>query len=154
MRVEPSGFGAPLRHHPWIFALIAGGATGLIFLGVGGRVAMRLVAVRAGQPSGWTLGGTMTVLFMGVVSGIGGAAIRAAAEMWLPRRTPQLIRAVVFAVACLLLTLRGLSPVDATRLAFFLPLTLAYVGAFEVVWRRRPKRSAPNAVVGQTAARA
>jgi hypothetical protein len=135
--VEHSRFGAIVRQ-PWVFALIAGAATGLLVLGVGGRIAMRLFAIHNGQSPSWTLGGTVAVLFMGVVSGVGGAAIRAAASTWLPRRAPTAVGTAIFAVACLFLTLRGLHPVDAPRLAFFLPLTVVYAVVFELVWRRRP----------------
>lgn len=132
-------FGVPFRYHPWAFAVVAGALSGLVILGVGGRVAMRLIGVQNGQPGAWTVGGTMTVIFMGVVSGVGGAAIRAAASAWLPPRLRDSVGTAVFAIACLLLTLRGLKPVDAQRLAFFLPLTIAYVVVFEVLWRRRPR---------------
>ena len=135
------------HYHPWIFALGAGVATGLLILGVGGRVAMRLFGLHNGQPAGWTVGGTMTVIFMGVVSGVGGAAIRAAASSWFPQRTPESVRTAVFAVACLLLTLRGLNPVDATRLVFFLPLTIAYVAVFEMMWRRRGRTAPDDSVI-------
>jgi hypothetical protein len=79
------------------------------------------------------------VIFMGVVSSVGGAAIRAAASAWLPPRLRDSVGTAVFAIACLLLTLRGLNSVDAQRLAFFLPLTIAYVVVFEVSWRLRPR---------------
>lgn len=136
--MEHTRFTAKMRHQPWIFALVAGAGTGVVVLGIGGRIAMRLFGVHSGQPAGWSVGGTMTVIFMGLVSGVGGAAIRAAASSWLPRRTPPVVGTVVFVLACTLLTLRGLNPVDATRLAYFLPVIVAYMTVFEVLWRRRP----------------
>jgi len=91
---------------------------------------------------------------MGVVSGIGGAAIRAAAATWLPRRAPDVIGTSIFAVACLFLTLRGLNPVDATKLAYFLPLTVAYAVAFETLWHRLRPVATDAPPLEQTAARA
>ena len=117
--------------------MILGAATGVVFLGVGGRIAMRFFALHNGQTPGWSVGGTVTVVFMGVVSGIGGAAIRAAAATWLPCRTPDVIGTSIFAVACILLTFRGLNPVDATKVAYFLPLTIAYAATFEILWQRK-----------------
>ena len=140
-------FGLPSRYHPWVFALVAGALSGLVILGVGGRVAMRLIGLHNGQPGGWSFGGTMTVIFMGVVSGVAGAAIRAAASTWLPRRLPDSAGTAVFAIACLLLTLRGLNPVDVPRLVFFLPLTIAYFVVFEMMWRRRGRTAGADVVI-------
>lgn len=147
-------FGSRILHHPWVFALVAGAATGFVILGVGGRIAMRFFALHNGQAPILSVGGTVTVVFMGVLSGIGGAAIRAAAATWLPRRTPRVVEPTIFAVGCLLLTLRGLNPVDATRLAYFLPLTIVYVVAFEVLWRRRRQVVADTVPLEGTTARA
>jgi hypothetical protein len=136
---------ASIRHRPWIFALVAGAATGLVILGVGGRIAMRLFAIHNGQSPAWTFGGTMAVIGMGVVSGVAGAVIRAAAAAWLPRRTPASVGTAIFATACLFLTLRGLNPVDTTRLVYFLPLTIVYAVAFEILWRRRASDATESA---------
>ena len=152
--MDRSRFITGVHQHPWIFALLAGAATGFVFLGVGGRIAMRLFALHNGQAASWTVGGTVTVVFMGVLSGIGGAAIRAAAATWLPRRLTAFVGTTIFAVGCLLLTLRGVNPVDATRLLYFLPLTVAYVVAFEVLWRRRRPVSTEATPLEQTVARA
>ena len=125
------------RLEEWLFALAAGAVTGFIILGVGGRIAMRLFALHTGARPGMSLGGTTTVIAMGVVSGVAGAIIRAAAAASLPRQLPAAIGSAIFAIACLLLTLRGLKPVDAARATYFFPLTVAYIIAFELAWRRR-----------------
>jgi len=130
------GIARRLREHAWLFALAAGSVTGFVFLGVGGRIAMRLFALHTGARPSMALGGTTTVILMGVVSGVGGAAIRAAAWTWLPTRLPVWVGSTIFAIACLLLTLRGLKPVDAERLTYFLPCVAAYIIALELVWRR------------------
>ena len=124
------------RWQPWLFAVLAGAAVGLLILGVGGRYVMRVIAVRNGQVPLWTIGGTVTVKAMGVLSGAAGGAIRAAAAAWLPGRAPHWVGTGIFALACLFLTLRGLSPLEPVRLTLFLPLTTAYVAAFEILWRR------------------
>ena len=125
-----------LREHGWLFALAAGAVTGFIILGVGGRIAMRLFALHTGARPGLSLGGTTTVIVMGVVSGVAGAMIRAAAAASLPRHLPAGIGSAIFAIACLLLTLRGLKPLDAARVTYFIPLTVGYIIAFELAWWR------------------
>jgi hypothetical protein len=135
-RIRDYGLARRLREHVWWFALAAGAVTGCVILGVGGRIAMRFFALHTGARPGFSLGGTITVIFMGVVSGVAGAAIRAAAATWLPKRVPAWIGSVIFAMACMLLTLRGLKPVDAARLTYFLPCTVGYIIAFELLWWR------------------
>ena len=135
-RVRAGALAQRFREQGWLFALAAGAAIGFIILGVGGRIAMRLIALHTGARPGISLGGTTTVIAMGVVSGVAGAMIRAAAEASLPRHLSAGIGSAIFAIACLLLTLRGLKPVDAARVTYFMPLTAAYIIAFEVAWRR------------------
>ena len=42
-------------------ALALGAATGAVFLGVGGRTAMRIFALLTERAPGWSFGGTLTV---------------------------------------------------------------------------------------------
>ena len=135
-RVRGRALAQRLREHGWLFALAAGAVTGFIVLGVGGRIAMRLFALHTGARPGISLGGTTTVILMGVVSGVVGAMIRAAAAASLPRHLPAGIGSAIFAIACLLLTLRGLEPLDAARATYFIPVTVAYIIAFELTWWR------------------
>ena len=136
-RVRGRALAQRFREHGWLFALAAGAVTGFIILGVGGRIAMRLFALHTGARPGISLGGTTTVIVMGVMSGVVGAMIRAAAAASLPRYLPAGIGSAIFAIACLLLTLRGLKPLDAARVTYFIPLTVAYIIAFELTWWRR-----------------
>jgi hypothetical protein len=104
---------------------------GTIVLGIGGRISMRLVAEATSGSSGFTLGGSLTVVFLGLASGaLGGAFLLIARTVF--RRWPPLPTLVYW---CLLLgiTLRGLRPVDAQRLLYFLPV----VGLFGILlqWR-------------------
>jgi hypothetical protein len=93
-----------------LWTLAAGAVVGLIVLGGGGRLAMSAVQVARGNASRYTLGGTMTVVFMGGVSGLAGAAIALASE-WLARRflPDQRLQYVLFGGALALVTARGLS---------------------------------------------
>ena len=95
---------------------------------------MRAIAVHDGAPGFLTLQGTITVLLAGAASGAGGGIVRALTDIG--DRLPHSARLAVFAVACLALTLRGLNPLDSTRLILFLPLVALYVVLTELAWRR------------------
>jgi len=136
---------AERRTSRWWIGLVAGAGAGFLALGVGGRLAMRWLALRQGQAPVLSLGGTITVLGAGVACGVGAAFLRSLLD-----RAPQLplwARRALFALACLLVTLRGLHPVSARALAVFLPLVAGYVVLVELAWRRlglgtaaRPRR--------------
>jgi hypothetical protein len=96
---------------------------------------MRLVAVGTDRPGAFTVEGSLTVIFFGVVAGLAGGAIYAILARFLPRRTA--IRSILFGVIIVLLTVRGVSPASAFTLSLFLPLTAAYATALDVIWRRR-----------------
>lgn len=121
-------------HSPWVFGPVMGALLGLPLLGIGSRVAMRLVAVGTNRPGAFTLEGSLTVIFYGVVAGLAGGAIYAILARFLPRRTAM--RSLIFGVIIVLLTLRGVSPATAFTLSLFLPLTVAYAILLDVIWRR------------------
>lgn len=121
---------------PWVFGPVVGAVLGLPVLGIGSRIAMRLVAVGTNRPGAFTLEGSLTVIFYGVVAGLAGGAIYAILARFLPRRTA--IRSIIFGVIIVLLTLRGVSPATAFTLSLFLPLTVAYAILLDVIWRRSP----------------
>jgi hypothetical protein len=120
---------------PWVFGPVVGAMLGLPILGIGSRIAMRLVAVGTDRPGAFTLDGSLTVIFFGVVAGLAGGAIYAILARFLPRRTG--IRSVLFGAIIVLLTVRGVAPATAFTLSLFLPLTLAYAILLDVIWRRR-----------------
>lgn len=121
-------------HNPWVFGPVMGAVLGLPILGIGSRIAMRIVAVGSNSPGAFTLEGSLTVIFFGVVAGLAGGAIYAILARFLPRRTA--IRSMVFGVIIVLLTLRGVSPATPFTLSLFLPLTVAYAVLLDVIWRR------------------
>ena len=141
--------GAALLRKRWLAGPLVGAAIGLPVLGAGGRVAMRGIALLDGVPGAFTVEGTITVLLLGAANGALGGAIRALLD--LGGRLPLAARTALFALACLLLTLRGLRPLDAARLGLFLPLVAVYVAAVELTWRRLPRR-APTADDARVAA--
>ena len=96
---------------------------------------MRVIAHAANTAPGFSLGGTMTVVLMGAVSGAAGGVIYAVLARFVPTRV--VLRALIFGVILVLLTLRGLSPATPLSLSLFLPLTLAYGAAVDYWYRRR-----------------
>ncbi|HSA57484.1 MAG TPA: hypothetical protein VLE53_17360 [Gemmatimonadaceae bacterium] len=121
----------PTRH-TLRFALLLGAAVGLIILGIGGRIAMRVFALVEGLPPGLSLGGSMTVIFLGAAWGLVGGGL-----LWLGRRLfhrSPLARGTLFWVVVALLGLRGLNPVSGERLLVFAPLILLYGATLYRVW--------------------
>lgn len=125
---------------------------GTLVLGMGGRLAMRGIAHVAGQPPSFSLGGTVTVIFLGMVSGLVGALVFVGLRVGLPRW--RLLRTTLFWVFLALMTLRGLLPLDTPRLVLFGPLVVIYGIALEFVWSLRSlrRRQAAHSVVGREAA--
>jgi hypothetical protein len=60
----------------WLNALILGALLGTIVLGLGGRLAMRIFALLEGLTPGSSLGGSLTVLFLGACWGLGGGFLQ------------------------------------------------------------------------------
>ena len=127
----------------WVAAITLGAALGLVVLGVGSRVGMRVVALNEGQSPGFTFEGTMTVVFLGACAGAAAGAIFALARAVSPTR--QWVQSLIFWGATLALMLRGLNPVTPFKAALFLPLMAVHGVLLHVLWRRRRGREDPHA---------
>ncbi|HJU72739.1 MAG TPA: hypothetical protein VJ717_03265 [Gemmatimonadaceae bacterium] len=125
---------------PWVRGALLGALLGLTFLGIGGRIAMRAIATTQGAPTGFSVGGTFTVIMLGAVSGLVAGLLYTASRVML-RRHPPLAR-IVFGGVLLAITLRGLNPVDTTRLLLFLPLFVVFGVALDRLWEPRSDRTA------------
>ena len=112
----------PRRSLPTAIAL--GALVGAVFLGIGGRIAMRIFALMEGREPGWTLEGSLTVVFMGAVFGTIGGFLLWLGRRWF-KRSPM-ARGALFWIPLTALFLRGLSPLTGNSLAAFLPFYLAY----------------------------
>jgi hypothetical protein len=123
---------------------VAGALVGTVVLGVGGRFAMRAIAVETGQRPGFSLGGSGTVVFLGAASGALGGLILAIARAILARRPRA--AAAVYWIALLALALRGLRPLDPLRLAWFIPLVVVYGAALQWLSARQRRRSGTDQV--------
>lgn len=124
-----------LTWRDWVRHALIGLGVGAVVLGIGGRVAMRGIAVLSGAPPGFSFGGSLTVVFLGAVSGLVGAVILMGLRVFLPRR--WFLQTIIFYAVLVLITLRGLRPVDSQRLFLFLPLVLIYGFLLRVLSRRR-----------------
>jgi hypothetical protein len=119
----------------FLTSLALGAVTGALFLGVGGRIAMRIFAVLDGRVPGWSVGGTMTVIFMGAAWGTLGGAV-----LWLGRRlfpaTP-LARGLLFWGVIALIAANLITPRNADSLIAFVPVALLYGVVLYRIWCRR-----------------
>ena len=118
----------------WIAGISAGALIGLVVLGVGGRVGMRLVALEIGQPAAFTPEGSIAVALLGAASGAIAAVIFLLLRTALPTR--RWIRGALFWTILGAIALRGLSPVSAFSASVFLPLFLVYGVLLHVFWCR------------------
>ncbi len=123
---------------PWLRGALLGTVLGTLFLGIGGRAAMRAIGSLQGAPPGFSLGGTTTVVFLGAASGLAAGVIYATCRRLLQRH--QWWARALFALILLAVTLRGLRPVDSQRLIIFLPLFVAFGFALDRVWEERKPR--------------
>lgn len=110
------------------------GICGGIVLGIGGRASMRAIALGAGLPPGFSLGGTVEVLLTGLLIGVPAAFAFVLLRRFLPRRS---ISAGAPFGALLLLALTILPPPAArsaaasvdrlgVTLVAFAPVFIAY----------------------------
>ena len=68
--------------------LVAGAVLGALVLGLGGRLAMRLLALAIDRGPAFSIGGTAEVVAYGAIVGVMSAALFAMARPILPRRWP------------------------------------------------------------------
>jgi hypothetical protein len=130
---------ARLKQSAWVFGPLAGIALGLSILGIGGRIAMRVIAHATNGTPAFSLGGTATVVLLGGVSGAAGGLIYAVLARLMPNWS--IVRMLTFGVILVLLTLRGLSPPTPLSLALFVPLILVYGALLDQLCRRRLRQN-------------
>lgn len=107
---------------------------GALFLGVCGRLVMRLFALATNRPEAFTLGGSLNVVIAGAIAGGIGGIVLAAIQRLMPRRL--WLRGVLFAVICYLIAIPGFRPPKLLVFALFAPVFLAYGMVLEWAWER------------------
>src|SRR5690349_9676665 len=118
----------------WAIGLLAGALLGVVLLGIGGRMGMRLIALANGQTPILTFGGTVAVTLLGAAAGAGIAVIFLLSRFAAPRH--RAVRLSLFAGVCGLLMLRGLHPVTALNLSVFAPLFVVHALLLHAYWCR------------------
>lgn len=73
----------------WLGVLSGAGAGAL--LGIGLRVGMRAVAIVAGEPTSFSIGGSVFVLMLGVILGATFGGLYSATRRWLPEHSEGLV---------------------------------------------------------------
>ena len=127
--------------------LALGAIAGALFLGGGGRVVMRLFAVTTGRPGAFTMRGTLTVVTVGALFGLGGGLLRGILDRPLRRFVHGLwARAFVFGALFFALASPGVRPPWIRNFALFGACFLAYAVALEWLAERVPRR--PRATAG------
>ena len=104
---------------------------------------MRAITLWEDRAHLFSVVGTFTVAAWGVAFGAAAAALRFALEAtfnrWLPERTTESSRALIFAVICLALAIIVLTPLTMHRLVLFPPVVALYLLTLEVFWRRQER---------------
>ncbi|HJP59209.1 MAG TPA: hypothetical protein VJ865_04405 [Gemmatimonadaceae bacterium] len=120
--------------------VLRGGVVGLLVLGIGGRLLMRVIAHREHRPvMVFTIPGTLAVVLAGTVAGLVAGLIyyllrRFVRESW--------VRTAVFLVICGLIAWRGVHGLLLVPQLMFMALALVFLIIIDVMGRRTPANSA------------
>ena len=118
----------------WFNGIVAGVALGAVFLGLGGRAGMRIIAIVNDQAPLFSVEGSIAVLLLGAGTGAVIAAIFLAARTLFPRY--RSLRAAFFVLATAALVLRGLKPLSYASVTVFGPLFLLFGVLLQLYWCR------------------
>ena len=118
----------------WLAGLVAGASLGLVLLGIGARVGMRLFAVASGQAPTFTIEGSIAISLLGALTGALVATVFLALRTALPGH--RWVRGALFCTICGALALRGLHPVTPLKAGLFLPLFLVHGVLLHTFWCR------------------
>jgi hypothetical protein len=114
-------------------SLVRATLLGLIILGIGGRVLMRVAAHMEGRAPAFTIDGTVAVIFWGTVAGAFAGIIyyvlgRFVANDW--------ARTAAFLIICGLVSWRGVRGLLPVQQMMFLALALSYLVIVDLLGRR------------------
>ena len=119
--------------------VLRGAVVGLLVLGIGGRLLMRVIAHREHRPvMVFTAPGTLAVVFAGTVAGLGAGLI-----YYLLRRFVKgsRMRTAVFVAICGLIAWRGVHGLLLVPQLMFMALALVFVIIMDAMGRRTPATS-------------
>lgn len=115
---------------------LRGSIVGLIVLGIGGRLLMRVIAHREHRPEMvFTVPGTLTVLFAGTVAGLASGLI-----YYVLRRFVRAsgVRTALFLAVCGLIAWRGVHGLLPVPQLMFMTLALVFLVIIDVMGRLSP----------------
>jgi hypothetical protein len=113
--------------------LIRGTLIGLIILGVGGRLLMRVIAHMEGRVPAFSPGGSITVVFAGTVAGALAGLIYYLLRRFIHK---PWVRTAAFIAICELISWRGVSGLLPLPQAMFMTLALVYLVIIDFLGRR------------------
>jgi peptidoglycan/LPS O-acetylase OafA/YrhL len=125
-------------------SLIRATLLGLVILGIGGRLLMRVVAHMEGRTPAFTLEGSVAVVFWGTVAGAFSGLVYYLLQRFVKKSS---LRSFAFIVICGLVSWRGVSGLLPVPQAMFMALALGYLVIVDVLGRRAPLR--PASAVGR-----
>ena len=126
--------------------VLRGSVLGLVILGIGGRLLMRVIAHREHRPvMVFTVPGTLTVVFAGTVAGLAAGLI-----YYVLRRFVRVasIRTALFLIVCELIVWRGVNGLLFVPQLMFMALALVFLIVVDAIGRRAsqppPQRWLPH----------
>ncbi|HEV7838190.1 MAG TPA: hypothetical protein VGO75_09025 [Gemmatimonadaceae bacterium] len=116
--------------------LLRGTLLGLLILGIGGRLLMRVIAHMEGRVPAFTLPGSLTVVFAGTVAGVFSGVIyhllrRFVSKPW--------VRTAIFIAICELVAWRGVHGLLPLPQVMFMTLALVYLVIVDALGRHSAK---------------
>jgi hypothetical protein len=116
--------------------LLRGALLGLLILGIGGRLVMRVIAQMEGRVPAFTFEGSTTVVLAGTVAGLLAGLIYYLLRRFV--RKPW-IRTAAFIAICELVSWRGVHGLLALPQAMFMALALLYLVIVDALGRHGAK---------------
>lgn len=113
--------------------LVRGTLLGLLILGIGGRLIMRVIAHMEGRIPVFTPEGTVAVVFYGTVAGAFSGLIYHLLRRFVHK---PVIRTVAFIAICELVSWRGVSGLLPVPKAMFMALALVFLVIVDILGRR------------------
>lgn len=117
--------------------LIRATLLGLVILGVGSRLLMRVVAHMEGRAPAWTPEGSAAVIFYGAVAGAFSGLIYYLVQRFVEHPA---MRTIAFLGICGLVSWRGVHGVVPVQQAMFMALAIGYLVIIDFLGRRSQAR--------------
>jgi hypothetical protein len=116
--------------------LLRGGLLGLVILGIGGRLLMRVIAHMEGRIPAFTIQGSTTVVFAGTVAGLLAGLIYHLLRRFVPK---SWVRTAAFITTCALVSWRGVHGLLPLPQVMFMTLALVYLVIVDALGRHSAK---------------